>query len=159
MRIAFSIAMMSFLTASASALAIADPNQPLQDRLDQANTPEARQAIERFGTCTAKLQPGEAKRLLAMDFTSTGYRTGLRLLATETERKCAYGSIGRGKMRSSNLLFSGAMAEALLEADSTPLNSRLARSANARVSSYSPTDTVAQCLARSLPDQVATRRR
>ena len=150
MRVISALAMVSSLTA----VALAGPAGAHQHQ-QAPNTPEARLAIERYGKCTAELVPGEARRLLTMDFTSDRYRTGLRLLATETERKCAYDAIGRAKMRSSDLLFSGAIAEALLEGAGTPLNARLARGVNAEVKSYSPTDAVAQCLARSLPDQVA----
>jgi hypothetical protein len=140
------------LLAGGSALAQGEDDRgPLAE-----NTPEARQAIEAYGKCTAEREPGEANRLLTMDFSSSRYRSGLRLLAEEAARSCARDIVGPGNlMRSANLLFSGALAEALLEADATPLNARLARSAAVEAPSYSPTDAVAQCLARSLPDQVA----
>jgi len=120
------------------------------------NTPEARLAIEAYGKCAAEKAPEEANRLLTMDFTSSGYSTGLRLLSQDVARRCARGAVPIGSaMRSASVLFSGAMAEALLEAETTPLNVRLVRSVGAESPSYSPTDAVAQCLARSLPDQVA----
>jgi hypothetical protein len=116
---------------------------------------DARLAVEAFGKCVADANPAEAHRLLTMDFNSTGYRTGLRLLSHDAERSCAR-KVGKSNvMRSANLLFAGAVAEALLEARAEPLNARLARSAAAKVESYAPSDAVAQCLARSLPDQVA----
>ena len=138
---------------------------PFEDTLDQAdrergfstfNDAEARQAIDTFGKCVVERKPTEADRLLSRDFTTSGYRTGLRLLSQEATRSCVRDSIGGASaMRSSDLLFAGAMAEALLERDATPLNVRLVRSAGRDVRSYSPSDIVAQCLARSLPDQVA----
>ena len=54
-------------------------------------------------------------------------------------------------MRSANVLFSGAIAEALLEADATPLNARLAGNAATDSRTFSPSDAIALCLARSLP--------
>jgi hypothetical protein len=123
---------------------------------DETNTPAARQAIETFGACMAERKPGEAHRLLTMDFTKSNYQTGLRLLSEEANRTCVRETLMSARvMRSSDLLFAGSLAEALLEKESTPLNARLARSAGATVRSYSATDAVAQCLARSLPDQVA----
>ena len=121
-----------------------------------ASERSARLAVEAFGKCVAERHAGEAHRLLTMDFTSTGYRTGLRLLSREAERSCARDSVGRGNaMRSANLLFAGAVAEALLESQAEALNVRLARSAGTKVESYAPSDAVAQCLARSLPDQAS----
>jgi hypothetical protein len=139
------------------ALAAISTSAAAQDNRSEANSPEARQAIESYGRCVAKLEPDEANRLLTMDFNSPRYRTGLRLLANEAVKKCAreVGS-NRWVMRSAGLLFSGAMAEALLEVDTTPLNARLVRTTGATMKSYSATDAVAQCLARSLPDQVVT---
>ena len=116
----------------------------------------ARRALEAFAKCVAERHPDEARRLLTMDFNSTGYRTGLRLLSREAERTCAKASVGKGNtMRSASLLFAGAVAEAMLESGSEALNARLARSAGVKVESYAPSDAVAQCLARSLPAQVA----
>ena len=134
-----------------SGAAMAQGNEP------DTNTPEARQAIESYGKCVAKLEPEEANRLLTMDFKTSRYRAGLRLLAKEAVEKCAREvSSDRWVMRSAGLLFSGAMAEALIEADATPLNARLVRSTGAKMKSYSATDAVAQCLARSLPDQLVS---
>ena len=144
MRLAFAL---SILLVGSPVAALAE--EPLRE-----NTPEARQAVERYGQCVAQREPGEAHRLLSMDFTTSRYQTGLRLLAKEAQRDCARDSVGRGAMRSAGLLLSGAIAEALLEADAIPLNTRLVRSATTPVKSYSPTDSVAQCLARSMPDQV-----
>ncbi len=117
---------------------------------------EARLSLEAFGQCVAKASPGEAARVLAMDFTSTKYRTGLKLLADSAQKSCASKAFGRGKMRTPNLLFAGELAEALVKSDATPAAARLARAAGAPATpSYSFTDKVAICVVRSVPDQVA----
>ncbi|MBL8656837.1 MAG: hypothetical protein JNJ92_05680 [Altererythrobacter sp.] len=120
-----------------------------------ADQPAARIALADFGACVARKQPREAARVLSMDFTSTNYRTGLRMLGQSSERDCAYTSFGRGTLRGARLLFAGAVAEALVKTDAAPLNVRLARQAGRKIATYAPSDAVAQCLARSLPDQVS----
>lgn len=116
----------------------------------------ARQALGAFGRCVAVEEPDESARVMGLDFTSSRYRTALRLLADEAQRDCASESVGSGnRLRSANLLMAGAIAEGLLAADPEPLNTRLARAAQASVATFSPSDAVAQCLARSLPDQAA----
>lgn len=122
----------------------------------QSSSPEARRAIQDFGRCAAQRLPGEAQRVLSMDFTKPSYRVGLRLLADETERPCAYKSFGVGKMKSSGLLFAGALAEALLARDPAPLNARLVKaSAAAAPPAHSPSDAIAMCVVRSAPDETA----
>lgn len=145
-RFAIAVAVAAALSGTASA----------QDRAEAESTPEARLAIEAYGKCAADRQRGEAERLLRMNFTSSNYRTGLRVLSYDIERRCARGTIERGSvMRSANLLFAGAMAEAILETEEAPLNARLARQVEVEVTPFSATDSIAQCLARSLPDQVS----
>ena len=120
------------------------------------STPEARLAIETYGKCVAKREPRETRRVLLMDFTSDRYDNAIHRLSDEARRDCARASLEHGMaMRSAHLLFAGALAEALLEADTAPLNVRLARQAGIGAASYSATDKVAQCLVRSLPDQAA----
>lgn len=122
----------------------------------QSSSPEARRAIQNFGRCAAERLPREAQRVLRMDFTKSSYRIGLRLLADETERPCAYKSFGVGKMKSSGLLFAGALAEALIARDPAPLNARLVKaSAAAPPPTHSPSDTIAMCVVRSAPDETA----
>lgn len=121
-----------------------------------AAEPAARQALDAYGRCVAERKPEESQRVLAQDFRSPTYRTGLRMLSDDAERNCAKVAIGqKGAMRSSNLLFAGAIAENLIEQGTEPVNVRLARAANAKSDTFAPTDALAQCLARSLPDQVA----
>jgi len=117
--------------------------------------PDARAAIAAFGKCVADRNAGETTRLLTMDFRSSKYSTGMKLLGKEDERTCVEKSFRRGTMRSNTVLFAGALAEAMLEADSAPLNIRFARNAGKDAPSFSETDAIAQCLVRSLPDQAA----
>ena len=138
---------------------------PFEDSLDQADRergflrasePEARVAIQTLGKCVAERKPAEAHRVLVQDFTASDYEAGLRALSRGAVRSCVNRAIGgAGSLRSAELLFAGSLAEALLERDSVPLNVRLARNSGGEVASFSPSDSVAQCLARSLPDQVA----
>lgn len=115
-------------------------------------TNEARIAIQEFGTCVARRSAGLAAEVLTRDFTSRSYETGLRRLARSNE-DCFR---RRGRMRSGNLLFAGAIAEHLLEHEPEPLNVRLARAAlRPATPSYSVVDRAAICVVRSVPDDVA----
>ncbi|GMM94440.1 hypothetical protein [Qipengyuania sp. MTN3-11] len=115
----------------------------------------AREALDGYGKCVAERNGSEARRVLTQDFRSATYRTGLKLLSQAAERDCAE-RVGRANvMRSANLLFAGAVAENLLETDAEPLNVRLIRASENEAQAFAPTDAVAQCLARSMPDQVA----
>ena len=59
-------------------------------------------------------------------------------------------------MRSSRLLFAGAIAERLLARDPAPLNARLVRAAaRAAPPARSPSDAIAICIVRSAPDETA----
>ena len=94
-----------------------------------------------------------AARTLSMNFTSTAYRNGISQLSRNNEG-CLQGA---RRMRGAGLLFAGAMAEGLLDQGEAPLNVRLARAATAAATpAYSPSDRVAICVVRSVPDQVAT---
>lgn len=121
-----------------------------------ANDAAARQALDAYGRCVAEREPGESARVMALDFRTPQYRTGLKLLSDEA-RQCARGVVRSGDaMRSSNLLFAGAVAENLLEQGTDALNVRLVRAAATPLAPFGASDAVAQCLARSVPDQVGT---
>ncbi|PKP95638.1 MAG: hypothetical protein CVT75_00995 [Alphaproteobacteria bacterium HGW-Alphaproteobacteria-14] len=139
----------------ATALAMAGAAPALAQQGPAAD-PAARQALDAYGRCVAERKPQESQRVLAQDFRSSAYRTGLRMLSDDAERNCAKAAVGqKGAMRSSNLLFAGAVAENLIEQGVEPVNVRLAMAVNAKADTFGPTDALAQCLARSLPDQVA----
>jgi len=117
------------------------------------NTPEARVAAEAYAKCVVLRSPKESARVLSMNFTTSRYRTALKMLSKAAERTCARKSIGEGSLRGADLGFAGPIAEALLESSSQPVNVRLARlSAELKAVPFSPTDAVAACVARSDPN-------
>ncbi len=114
---------------------------------------EARGKMLEFGRCAAQRSPEMAARTLSMNFATTAYRNGISQLSRNNEG-CLQGA---RRMRGASLLFAGAMAEGLLDRSEAPLNVRLARAATAAATpAYSPSDRVAICVVRSVPDQVAT---
>lgn len=119
---------------------------------DKDGSPAARRELEQFAGCIVGNNPGEAARVLRMDFTTGAYSRALRMLSQDNRDCFRY----RGSMRSAGLLFAGELAESLLESDSAPLVSRLAKaSAGEATPSYSFTDKVAICVVRSVPNDVA----
>jgi hypothetical protein len=128
--------------------------EPIEDRqpdLDARNSTEARNAIRGYGACVANTSPEKSADALSMDFTSTRYRNAMKVLSANNN-----GCFGRrGRMRSGNLLFAGAVAERLLARDPASLNVRLARAAAYETPSFSYTDRIAVCTVRSAPDEVA----
>ena len=113
---------------------------------------EARGKLLEFGRCAAQRSPEMAARTLSMNFTTSAYRTGISQLSRNNEG-CLQGA---RRMRGGGLLFAGALAEGLLDRGEAPLNVRLARAAaGAAPPAYSPSDRVAICVVRSVPDQVA----
>ena len=101
---------------------------------------EARNTIQRYGTCVANRSAGPAAQVLMRDFTTRQYQQGLRVLSRNNQ-DCFR---RRGRMRSSNLLLAGAIAEHLLEQGAEPLNARLARAAShPATQAFSSTDRMA----------------
>ncbi len=119
----------------------------------QRSSPEALRTIQSFGTCIADASTAKASATLAGDFRTSAYRRAMDQLV-EANRLCA-ASRGWSRMRASRLLLAGAIAERLIERDGKPVNRELARAATMpAASSYSPTDTAAMCVVRSVPDEV-----
>lgn len=115
------------------------------------SSPVARQEMERFGICVANRSPEKAAQTLHMDFRSTTYRSALRNLA-RTNEDC----FKRGRMSSPGLPFAGAIAERLMERHAEPINVRLARAVSNRApTSRAPSDAIAICVVRTVPDEVA----
>ncbi len=115
-------------------------------------TAEARATIQRYGACVASRSAGPAADVLTRDFTTRQYQQGLRVISRNNQ-DCFR---RRGRMRASNLLFAGAIAEYLLEQPAQPLNVRLARAAlQPATQAFSLSDRVAICVVRSVPDDVA----
>lgn len=117
---------------------------------------DARMALQHYGSCVVGNGTGEAARVMAMDFTTPTYRNALKLLSQDAAKFCADKAFGTGVLRSSNLLFAGEVAEALVEKSGTPVAAQLAKAAAAPATTgFSLTDKVAICVVRSVPDQVA----
>ena len=115
-------------------------------------SPTERAAIADFGRCVAKESPGKAHSVLTSDFRTKGYRDGMKVLAKVNEGCFKQ----RGRMRAGGLPFAAAMAEAMMMKGEGPLNVRLARAGIGKAApTYAPSDAVAMCVARSVPDQVA----
>lgn len=124
----------------------------VEDAYNLPNGAVARDTIQRYGKCVVDASADKASEVLARDFTSTTYRTGLKNLSANNR-----GCFGRrGRMRASNLMFAASVSEALLARDATPLNVRLARAASGPAApTYSVSDAMAMCTVRSAPDEVA----
>lgn len=118
------------------------------------SSPEALRTIQSFGSCIADASTSKAAQTLAGDFRTPAYRRSIDQLV-EANRLCA-ASRGWSRMRASRLLLAGAIAERLIERDGKPVNVELTKAAaKPAASSYSPTDTAAMCVVRSVPDDVA----
>lgn len=122
---------------------------------DQANTPAARTTMAQLAACVADVSTAKVTEVLSRDFRTTEYRNGLRNLMRANDG-CARKVKLRGSIRMEGLPFAAALAEAMLEREATPLNVRLAKAAvGTAAPTYSPSDALAMCVARSVPDDVA----
>lgn len=121
-----------------------------------AADPVARQTLARYAACVAAKSPEKVTDILTQDFRATSYGNGLRNLVRANE-ECAKQVGTRGeRLRGSNLPFAAALAEALMRGNGAPLNVRLAKAASGKeASTFSASDKVAMCVARSSPDDVA----
>ena len=118
------------------------------------STPEARLMTARLAECVIETSPEKVRDVLVRDFRTSEYRNGLRNLMRANDG-CGRKVQLRRTIRMEGLPFAAALAEAMLERDTSPLNARLAKAASANAAAYSPTDEVAMCVARSVPDDVA----
>jgi hypothetical protein len=113
------------------------------------------QAIHNFGACIVEQTPNGARELLAMDYSTKGYREKLRAIAKGHDRCLIPGSrLGFD----SSLLFAGALAEALLESarKSSELPVDLAYiPTRAPIQSHSDTETMALCAVMHAPEATA----
>jgi len=136
---------------AASALLIASP--VCAQGLDTTPDRLAVEAMLNFGHCVARQTPAGARKLLAMDFRTEAYGKVLQRLARGHGR-CAPNS----RIRFDGILFAGAMAEALVEAEGTPaqLTVRLARNpARAPIPARSALETMALCTVFASPRETA----
>jgi hypothetical protein len=119
------------------------------------SSPEARLMTARVAECVIESSPKKVADVLTRDFRTSTYRSALRNL-TRANDGCGRKAGLRGRLYLEGLPFAAALAEAMLEKDPAPLNARLAKAAAGPAApTYSPTDSVAMCVARSVPDDVA----
>jgi hypothetical protein len=129
-----------------------DPVSDGQD--EQSSMDRGRKRIFEFGTCVARRSPDKVAATLRQDFSSKSYASGMAQLVETNMDACR--TFRRGRLRADNLLGAGAMAEQLLETGSVAVNVRLARAATGpAIPSFSPSDAIAICVVRSVPDDVA----
>ena len=74
------------------------------------STPEARLQMQAFGACVADHSPAKTAQTLASDFRSANYHSAIRAL-NENNHDCSRLLPRRSTLRSSGLLFAGAMAD------------------------------------------------
>jgi hypothetical protein len=121
----------------------------------QSSSPAARKQMQAYGACVADGSPDKSARTLSTDFRTPDYRAAL-LTLNRNNLDCSRLLPRRSRMRSSSLLFAGAMAERLMARDPAPLNVRLAKAAMLPAPPFrSPTDVIAMCVVRSAPDETA----
>lgn len=77
---------------------------------------EAVRTMHVVAQCLASRHADDARKVLALDFRSRGYKQALPELA-RLGGHCARDELGRAKLRSSGMPFAGSIAEALLERD------------------------------------------
>ena len=112
------------------------------------------QAMQNFGTCVVSYTPRGVRDVLALDFRTREYRQRLHALLLGHDR-CAIGS----SIGSSELLFAGSLAEAMLKADVKPndLVHRLAfEPSDGRIEARSPTEAMALCTVLAAPQQTTS---
>jgi hypothetical protein len=107
------------------------------------------QAIQNFGTCVVEYTPEGVRKVLDLDYTTPEYRQRLRALLQGHDR-CAPGS----SLGSSQLLFAGSLAEAMLKADVKPaeLVQRLSfRPEQGAIVARGPLEVMALCTVMAAP--------
>lgn len=106
-----------------------------------------------YSACVAQRSRDRVSTMLAGDFRTKEYAASMRLV-NKVNTDCLRAR--RMTLKADGLLAAGAMAEALIEEDKSPLNARLARAAALPApATYSPTDAAAMCVVRSVPDDAA----
>ncbi|MBB5711636.1 hypothetical protein [Sphingomonas xinjiangensis] len=123
------------------------PRPEQSPRLDPASVAQ----MQAFGHCVAMRQPAKSAALLQMDFNTPQYTRALKKLAS-SESSC----IGRSaKVRFAGVLFAGALAEQLLARTDNLAGALAYDPAKPSVKTFSLTDYVAACVARTSPEKVA----
>lgn len=143
----------TILVAMTLALPAQAQDRPRMDR----DVERQRAAVEAWTICIADEQSDTARALLALDFRTDEYHSGLvRLADTRVSSECfdamprAYRRIELG-----GLPFAGGLAERLIEQDDTPLLTRLNLAAGTEAAAYGRSDAMAMCMVRGAPHLVA----
>jgi len=111
--------------------------------------------MQTFAACVADHSAAKAGRTLSSDFRSNQYRSAMNAMLNNNA-DCNSLLPRNSVIRSSRLLFAGALAERLMTKGSDPLNVRLAKAAALpAAATYSPSDAIAMCTVRSAPDDTA----
>ncbi|WP_313536302.1 hypothetical protein [Sphingomonas sp.] len=113
--------------------------------------PVAIRKMQAFGKCVAQRHPQQAAALLQMDFTSPQYQQGLRKLAI-SQKGCLGGNV---RAQFAGVVFAGALAEQLLASTGDLASALTYDPAKAAVKTFSPSDYIAACVARTAPKDVA----
>lgn len=117
-----------------------------------------RGSVEAWTACIAEEKPDDVRRVLAKDFTSSGYKIGIKTLAQARVSKECFEAMPREyrSIRLGGLPFAGGLAEHMLEMDSEPLLKRLSMAALGRTAAtHSRSDEIAMCMVRGAPHMVA----
>ncbi|MCL4673231.1 MAG: hypothetical protein KJZ64_09920 [Sphingomonadaceae bacterium] len=117
-----------------------------------------RGSVQAWTACIAAEKAGDVNRILSQDFTSSGYKIGIKALAQTRVSKECFEAMPREyrSIRLGGLPFAGGLAEHMLEADSVPLLKRLSMAAlGPAAATHSRTDAIAMCMVRGAPHMVA----
>lgn len=112
------------------------------------------QAMHKYGACVVAASPRRAEQILAMDYRSKAYREQMRDFAQYHDRCIA----PNWRMHFSQMLFAGAVAEALLasQAKTAELPQILAYDpSRAKMDARSESEAMALCTAMQAPDATA----
>jgi hypothetical protein len=138
------------LLAAQSALAQRDPGRSV--RLEgEPSTPEDLRLLQRFARCVGQRHPSVAAGLLAADFRSSEYTSGMRRLA-QGNSSC----VPLGRARFSAILFAGGLAEFLLARQNAlaDLSSRTAVNPSRPVQARDESELMSICVVQSAQPQV-----
>ncbi len=113
----------------------------------------SRQAAQNFARCVVNMSPKAARRALALDYRTPEYDQAVRALMRGHDRCITPGGVLRG----SQVLLVGALAETILIEDVRgPLDQALRfNRASPQIASRSVGETMALCLVRKSPEDVA----
>lgn len=137
----------AYVSRSPTRLGDNAPRPEHSARVDPASVAQ----MQAFGQCVAQRQPAKSAALLQMDFNTPQFTRALKKLAF-SESGCMRRS---GRARFAGVLFAGALAEQLLARTDNLAGALAYDPAKPSVKTFSVTDYVAACVARTSPEKVA----